>query len=75
MMMTPLNFVEAGKSVKIIKIAAGRGLTQRLSDMGLLEGEIVRVVNNMGGPLIITKNTSRLAPGRGMGAKILVEEI
>lgn len=73
--MTSLNFIKQGKSVRIIKISAGRGLSQRLNNMGLHEGDIVRVVNNTSGPLIVAKNCSRLALGRGMSFKIFVEEV
>lgn len=73
--MTPLNLIKQGKSVRIIKISAGRGLSQRLSNMGLHAGDIVKVVNNTSGPLIVAKNYSRLALGRGMSFKIFVEEI
>ncbi len=73
--MVPLNSVLQGKIVKIVKIDAGKGFYQKLNNMGILTGDIVRVVNTTGGPIVISKAGMRLALGRGMSCKILVEEI
>ncbi|MDD5645443.1 MAG: FeoA family protein [bacterium] len=73
--MVPLNSVLQGKIVKIVKIEAGRGLYQKLNSMGILPGDIIKVVNTTGGPIVVSKGGMRLALGRAMSCKILVEEI
>ncbi|MFH1360611.1 MAG: FeoA family protein [Candidatus Omnitrophota bacterium] len=73
--MEPLNLVKEGLRVKIAKIDAGQGLTRRLKNMGLIKGEVIKVMQNTQGPLIIAKENLRFALGRGMSYKIFVEEV
>jgi nicotinate-nucleotide--dimethylbenzimidazole phosphoribosyltransferase len=57
-------------------VAGGRSLRQRLTDMGVVRGTRVKVVkNDMGGPLIISIGEGRLAVGRGMALRIMVEVV
>ncbi|MBD3271472.1 MAG: hypothetical protein GF384_02900 [Elusimicrobia bacterium] len=72
--MVSLNTVREGKKIKIIQIDAGCGLSRRLNGMGLFVGDTVRVIQNSLGPVIIAKGDLRLALGRGMSHKIIVEE-
>lgn len=53
----------------------GRGFEKRLMDMGLTPGTIVNVVKSapFHGPIEILVRGSRLALGRGMAERILVE--
>ena len=68
-----LAMARPGEVVSVVDIRAGRGLTRRLGDMGLLPGTQIRVVNSqMRGPLIIDLRGSRLALGRGVAQKIMV---
>ncbi len=72
----PLGILQAGRDAVIKDFNNGRSLRQRLTEMGLVRGTKIRVVkNDMGGPLIISTGDGRLAIGRGMAIKILVEEI
>ncbi len=73
--MIPLSMVESGKKVRIIKILGGRGRIKKLLMLGILEGETIQVLSNAGGPLIISRGNARLALGRGISHKILVEEV
>lgn len=62
----PLAMVSPGEEVKIVGINAGRGLSQRLTDMGLVPGQSIMVTSShMPGPLIISLCCSRLALGCG----------
>lgn len=72
--MTSLVEVKAGAVVKIVRIDSGRGLLSRLRNMGLWEGDTVKVIRNTTGQLIVGKGSLRLALGRGMSNKIMVEE-
>ena len=70
----PLSFACIGEVVYIQEIQAGRKLRRRLTEMGLLRGVCVRVMQRgMGGPVIIAINQdSRLALGACMSQKIIV---
>lgn len=73
--LLPLGFVPAGSTVLIRELDGGRNLSHRLTEMGLVCGTAIRVIkNDVGGPLIVSVGEGRLALGRGMALKILVEE-
>jgi len=67
--------VEENKLVKIVRIAGGRGLVSKLMNMGINEGEIIKVLNNTRGPVLISVGNSRIALGRGASFKIFVEYV
>ncbi len=70
----PLAMVSPGEMVTMVDIRAGRGLTRRLADMGLVPGTTLRVINSqMPGPIIIDLRGSRLVLGHGIAQKIMVE--
>ena len=70
----PLAMVRPGEVVTMAGIRAGRGLTRRLADMGLVPGTTLRVINSqMPGPVIIDLRGSRLVLGHGVAQKIMVE--
>jgi ferrous iron transport protein A len=74
-MILPLSFVEGGQQVVIRELAGGRGMCQRLTELGLNRGTKIGVVkNDQSGPVILSIDNSRLALGRGMALKIMVEE-
>lgn len=70
-----LALAPGNQDLRLISIEGGMCLRQRLADLGLTPGTILhRVQADGGGPLIIAlKNDSRLALGRGMALKIMVE--
>ncbi|MFW5708828.1 MAG: FeoA family protein [Chloroflexota bacterium] len=71
----PLTFATRGETVSLIEIRAGDKLRKRLGDLGLNIGMRVRVVQgDTSGPVILAvTNDSRLAVGRGMAQKIMVQ--
>lgn len=72
--LLPLALLPAGEQALVKEIAGGCTLQQRLAAMGLVRGLTVRVVqNDFSGPLVVALGEGRLAIGRGMGQKILVE--
>jgi ferrous iron transport protein A len=73
--MIPLSSIEQGRTVRIVKVEAGKGLQARIRNLGIMEGDTVQVILNARGPLIIAKQNLRLALGRGMSSKIFVEEL
>lgn len=54
----------------------GKGIISRLAGMGIGIGQIVEVVKNEGrGPVIVKVGESKVAIGRGMASKIVVEKV
>lgn len=71
----PLSMAHCDQCVRLVGIEGGRTLRKRLCEMGLNPGCELRVVHaSGGGPLILAvKEDTRLALGRGMAHRILVE--
>jgi len=67
----------SGVDLKLVAIYGGRGIRQRLADLGLTPGTILRVMQaDSWGPLIVAfKDDTRLALGRGMAHKMMVEPL
>lgn len=71
----PLGFLDTGKEGTVVSINGGMGLNRKLSEMGFAQGTRVKNVKNDGcGPLVVAVMDSRIAIGRGMAQKILIEE-
>ncbi len=71
----PLSMLGPGERARLLSVNANEGLTSRLNAMGLTPGVEVTVIQDAGGPLLLSVRDSRLAVGRGMAQKILVEII
>ncbi len=71
--LLPLAMAKTGERVKIREWAGGRTGRARLASMGLRLGDHIEVVNNTGqGRIILGRDCTRLAIGRGIAYKILV---
>ncbi len=69
----PLSKVQAGETVKLVGIKAGRDLNSRLASMGLVPNVKIKVVSNsQPGPFVISVKNSKMMLGRGMAHKIMV---
>lgn len=68
----PLSMAAEGDRVRIHAVRAGRGLAQRLTDLGLNVGGEIRIVQRQGAGLLVARGEGRIAVGAGMAAKILV---
>lgn len=73
--LIPLSMTRPGEEVEIVEIRAGWGLQRRLTDMGLLPGMRIKVLNCGPGPVLVDLLGSRLALGYGVAMKILVREV
>jgi len=75
--MKSLLEVPPNKTVKIVSIAGGKGSRQILAQLGIGVGSQVVVRRNapFAGPLLIENRGTSVAVGRGVAAKILVEEL
>ncbi len=68
-----LAMVGSSRDVTLVEINAGRGLKQRLANMGLVPGTVLRVVSNGSvGPFVVAVKDTRIMLGRGMAHKMLV---
>ena len=71
----PLAMAIPGLKVRIISLAGGRSLQERLISMGLNVGSEINVIKKgMPGPFLIATGETRLAIGAGMAHKIMVSE-
>ncbi len=69
-----LSMVDQGKEVTLAHISGGRGMRSKLYSMGLVPGAAFTVLSRNGaGPVMLRVKDSRLAIGRGMAQKIIVE--
>jgi ferrous iron transport protein A len=74
--LKPLSQVREGKTVVLVRIDAGYGLNNRLAAMGLLPNVEFKVVNNHHpGPFVIDLKGCKMALGRGMANKIIVQQV
>ena len=71
----PLSMAAAGQPLRLVEIRAGHELTHRLAELGLTRGVELKVVQDAGGPLLISVRGSRIAIGRGMAHKLMVAPV
>lgn len=71
----PLAMGATGQRVRLVRITAGSTLVHRLVTLGLTPGVELKVVQNEGGAVVLAVRDTRLAVGRGVAHKILVEGI
>ncbi len=72
--MKPLGFLAPGEAGVIKEVAGGIRIKEKLRDMGMTKGKTLRMIqNNACGPVIVALEEARLALGRGMAQKVLVE--
>ena len=73
--MLRLAQLSPGQSAKVISIEGGRGLRQKLQNLGIREGAVVKRERGMFtfGPIIVKAGSTQIALGRGMASKVMVE--
>lgn len=69
----PLAQAPPGQRVRIIAYEGGRMLRARLLALGLNLGQVVDVVQNNRGLIIVGLNGGRVALGKGISQKIMTE--
>lgn len=68
-----LSDVLKGK-IKIISFAGGMGMQSRLAGIGIIQGSEIEVARNeKKGPVVLRIKNSRIAIGRGVSEKIIVQ--
>ncbi len=69
----PLAMLSEGSSGVVVEVRGGRGLVRRLSDMGFTPGAEVFVLKSVSpGPILVGVRGSRIALGRGVAMRVLV---
>jgi ferrous iron transport protein A len=71
--MCPLSVMSEGAEVTVARLVGGGESMRRLSELGLVPGARVRIVQNGGGPLLLKLGDSRFALGQGMALKVFVD--
>jgi len=71
--LMPLAMAKPGERVVIREMAGGKTAKSRMADMGLRLDDHVEIISNSGeGRLILGRDCTRLAIGRGIAQKIMV---
>jgi len=69
----PLALAGLGETLKIIGVKAGKGLNQKLMELGVPVGSVVNVVQRgHGGAAVVSRGSVRIALGAGMAQKVMV---
>ena len=71
----PLAMATVGEQVRLESIYGGRKLIQRLTALGLTPGVELSVVQDAGGPLLVSVRDSRIALCRGMTHRVMVSPV
>ncbi len=74
--MKSLLEIPAHKSVKVVNISGGKNSRTTLAQLGVGIGSTILIRRNapFSGPLLIENNGTSIAIGRGIAAKIMVED-
>lgn len=70
--MMPLILANVGEENIIKKIGGSPDVKQHLENLGFVVGGSVRIVNTMGGNLIVNVKETRVAVSREMAQKIMI---
>ncbi|NMA94834.1 MAG: hypothetical protein GX974_02195 [Clostridiales bacterium] len=65
--------LKTGDTGKVKLINAGKNATRRLYEMGFNTGASVQIVKNDAGPVIVCLAGNKVAIGRGLASKIILE--
>ncbi len=69
----PLAMLRQGETACIKEIVGGRTAKGKLNDLGFVSGKNVKIHSSSGGPLIVALGDNRIALGRGMAHKVIVD--
>lgn len=70
--MMPLMFAQVGEENIIKKIGGSSEVKQHLENLGFVVGGTVKVVNALGGNVIVNVKESRVAISEEMAKKIMI---
>lgn len=70
--MMPLTFANTNEEYMIQRVGGKTETRQHLANLGFVPGGSIRVVNTMGGNLIVKVKDARIAVSKEMAQKIMV---
>ncbi len=70
--MMPLNFADVGEENIIKKIGGKPEVKKHLENLGFVVGGTVKVINKLGGNVIVNVKEARIAISEEMAQKIMV---
>lgn len=75
--MVSLVQLRAGQSGKVVSIEGGMGFQNKLNNLGVREGVVVKKQTGVfaQGPLVIRIGSTEVALGRGMASRVMVEPL
>lgn len=71
--MMPLTVAPGKEKMTILRLGGSRELQAHLEDMGFVPGGIVTVISEINGNLIVNVKGTRVAIGRELAVKIMVQ--
>ena len=73
--MLSLAQLLSGQSDKVISIEGGMGFRQRLENLGIRKGVMIKKAKGMSayGPIVVKVGSAQIALGRGMASKVIIE--
>ena len=71
----PLTRLGTGRLVRVAEIEGGARVSRRLTEMGIRPGVVAEVFSGGHGPVILSLDGCRLALGRGMAKRVMVEAL
>ena len=74
-MRITLNQLNKGVEGTVVNLNGGRGLVNKLNSLGIRKGKNVSKISDsfIGGPVTVRIDNTKIAIGRGMADKIIVE--
>lgn len=70
--MMPLSLANLGQDNTILKVSGGADVKRHLENLGFVVGGNVKVVNKLGGNLIVNVKQALVAVSEDMATKIMV---
>lgn len=70
--MMPLTLAEVGEENMIKRIGGRQEVRAHLENLGFVVGGVIRVINTIGGNVIVNVKESRIAISKEMAQKIMV---
>ncbi len=68
----PLFYLDEGSKAILVEINAGRGLRERLLQMGLVPGTTIEILRKTPGMVVVRFRGTVISLSRGIAMKILV---
>lgn len=75
MIRRKLSEIENGKTCKVVECMGGLGMMNKLDSLGIRLGKEIVIINGsfLGGPSTVMAGSTRIAIGKNMAKKIVVE--